>query len=717
MADEQKNIIISVSVDNTDAVAGIDEVKDKLEEVSDTPLDKPFKNFKAQIKEATLEAQKLEQQFGKNSEEFRNAAKRVAELKDNYNEFGDSVKSFNPDNKLQSLTTAARGAVGAIQGVTGAMAFLGVESSDAQQAIARLQGLMAFSSALDSIDDIKNAYKDFTNILKDNTIVQRILNFVQEGSFKTNKQLLATKETDIAVTNLQTSATNKLTIAELLAANGAKILRAALITTGVGLLVVALGFLVEKMISWIGSTDDAEQAQKNLNDTLENQKRIMADVSSEMDFQNKKRLNDLRLAGASQDAIDAETLAIQKRTIAQNLLNLKTAEATTLRALDIEGTEAYNKAADEEDRLRGIYKKSLDDEILLEQTLAIAKKDRQKVDEKDKPKTTTPTTKTKSQAEIDAEAAAKQLKELRDQNELDAIADEQQKRKFELERTLIRQIEDNEKLKIKSAEKTKLAKELLIKYNFEIGLIDKEIADKKAADELAAKEKKKEEEDKAREERLEKERKAAEEEVRIQEEKNRFLQVATDSSINILSAVGNFAKEGSDLQKGVAIASVVIEKAKSIYDVISSAIAATVATNKGVAVGVGNLLPRAALGDPSAIAGIAGLTAYGVKQNTLTQVSAGISTALLTSQAYKSIQSIRNAGQGGGDNGGGQTPNLNNSAGGGAPQIVATQTAPQAIQDVRVTNQGQVPIRAFITDRDLRSNEQRTNFLNNLSTF
>lgn len=173
MADEQKNIIISVSVDNTDAVAGIEEVKTKLDDVSDTPLDKPFKNFKSQIKEATLEAQKLEQQFGKNSDEFRKAATRVAELKDNYNEFGNSVKAFNPDNKLTSLTTAARGAVGAIQGVTGAMAFLGVESGDAQQAIARLQGLMAFSSALDSIDDIKTAYKDFKNVIKDSAIFQR----------------------------------------------------------------------------------------------------------------------------------------------------------------------------------------------------------------------------------------------------------------------------------------------------------------------------------------------------------------------------------------------------------------------------------------------------------------------------------------------------------------------------------------------------------------
>lgn len=693
MADEQKNIIISVSVDNTDAVAGIEEVKTKLDDVSDTPLDKPFKNFKSQIKDATLEAQKLEQQFGKNSDEFRNAAKRVAELKDNYQEFGNSVKAFNPDNKLQSLTTAARGAVGAIQGVTGAMAFLGVESGDAQQAIARLQGLMAFSSALDSIDDIKTAYKDFKNVIKDSAIFQSVYNAATKAA--TAIQLAF----GIAVDTTSVSF---------------KVLRGAIISTGIGALVVVLGYAVNKIIEFNESTDDqtnatklATEEQDKYNQSLKDEQDILAKNIQQLEYQTQLDILNAQARGASEkelrkirnDAFNERLYQLEK-DFEENNNNTKAGTEGTK-----EEIEAYKKSFEDRKKANQEYK------LWLAQN---------KVDDfnanKNKPTTTT-TTKTKSQAVIDAEAAAKQLKELRDQNELDAIADEFKRRKAVLEKSLNDKLADNEKLKIDSEEKTNLAIQLLIKYNFEIGLIDKEIADKKAADEQAAKDKKLEEEDKAREERLAKERKAAEEEVRIQEEKNRFLQVATDNSINILSAVGNFAKEGSDLQKGVAIASVVIEKAKSIYDVISSAIAATVATNKGVAVGVGNLLPRAALGDPTAIAGIAGLTAYGVKQNTLTQVSAGISTALLTSQAYKSIQSIRNAGQGGGDNGGGQTPNLNNSAGGGAPQIIATQTTPQAIQDVRVTNQGQAPIRAFITDRDLRSNEQRTSFLNNLSTF
>jgi len=52
-----------------------------------------------------------------------------------------------------------------------------------------------------------------------------------------------------------------------------------------------------------------------------------------------------------------------------------------------------------------------------------------------------------------------------------------------------------------------------------------------------------------------------------------------------------------------------------------------------------------------------------------------------------------------------------------APVIQGSATQTQAIQDVRVTNQNQVPIKAYITNRELQTNEQRTRFLNNISSF
>jgi hypothetical protein len=681
MADEQKNIIISVSVDNTDAVAGIDEVKTKLDDVSDTPLDKPFKNFKAQIKEATLEAQKLEAQFGKNSEEFRNAAKKVAELKDNYDEFGKSVKAFNPDNKLTSLTTAARGAVGAIQGVTGAMQFLGVESGDAQQAIARLQGLMAFSDALDSVDDIKTAYKDFKNVIKDSAAFQSIYN---------------------AATKTATAIQLAFGIAVDATSVSFKLLRGAIIATGIGALVVALGFVVNKMIEWNEATNDQTKSteelkaeQDKLNQSLKEQQEIVNRNQQILSYQTQLSLLNAKARGAS----EKELRQIEKQGFEARLLELQTLrdelgnttnQGTTGTAAEI---EAYKTALINAQNAFQQY------------NLFIAQS---KVDEfnagKDK-KTTT--TEKKEDPRIQAEKDyQKQLKELRDQNALDAIADEFKRRKAALEQDLNNKLAENEQLKISSQEKTNLAKELLIKYNYEISLIDKEIADKKAADAQLAKDIQTQKDDDARRIRLEKEQAAADEEVRIQEEKNKFLQTTVDATISIFDAVNLFTAQNSDLQKGIAIAGVVIEKSKTIFDIISSAIKAN---SFAVATAAAQTLSN-----PYGAPVYAAQASARITKNT---VFAGIQTGVVTAQALKTIQSIRGAGKNGDGGGGGGTPNTGGGVVGNAPNIVATQTAPQAIQDVRVTNQGQVPIRAFITDRDLRSNEQRNNFLNNLSTF
>ncbi len=170
---EETNIILSIKADTSGASSGVDELKNKIGSINNTPIDKPFKNFKAEIKEAIEDAQRLEAQFGKNSAEFRNAATRVAELKDRFGEFNQSISSFNPDNKLNALVSAARGATGAVQGVTGAMQFLGLQSGSAEQAIAKLQGLMAFSQALDSVDDIKNSFKNFGNVIQSTTAFQK----------------------------------------------------------------------------------------------------------------------------------------------------------------------------------------------------------------------------------------------------------------------------------------------------------------------------------------------------------------------------------------------------------------------------------------------------------------------------------------------------------------------------------------------------------------
>lgn len=235
MADE-KEIIIKVSADTGEAESGIQDLKGKLENINDTSVDKPFKTLKAQIKEANNEAQKMSSTYGEFSKQAVEANKRVAELKDTQSELNQRIASFNPDNKLASLVTIAKGATGAIQGLTGGMAFLGAESESANQIIAKLSGLMNFSSALDSIDDIKNGFSQFGTVIKD-TVVKAFSS-----------------------------------------------LKGAIFATGLGALLVAVGYVIANFEELSEKLGFASKAQKDLNKTQEDYskgaEKAIADVNA-----------------------------------------------------------------------------------------------------------------------------------------------------------------------------------------------------------------------------------------------------------------------------------------------------------------------------------------------------------------------------------------------------------------------------------------------------
>ncbi|MCZ2339574.1 MAG: hypothetical protein LC127_15560 [Chitinophagales bacterium] len=167
MADNlKKQVIISVGADTQQAGQAVDQLQSKFNGLSNTQLDKPFKGFKTEIKEATIEAQRLEVQYGKASQQFINAAQKVAALKDQFGEFQNSISNFSPDNKLQPLVSIGSAAIKTVQGVTAGINLLGLQSGTAEAAIQKLTAIMAFSDVLNSLDDIKNGFNDMLNVSK-----------------------------------------------------------------------------------------------------------------------------------------------------------------------------------------------------------------------------------------------------------------------------------------------------------------------------------------------------------------------------------------------------------------------------------------------------------------------------------------------------------------------------------------------------------------------
>jgi len=169
MADEQNTseILININGNATGLEDALKQIQNELKKTGSSSVPaEGVKSLKSQIREATQAAVALQQAGKANTEEYRRQVQVLAELRDQQEELNHVVEAFNPDNKFAGLIGIAKGAATAIQGFTGAMAFMGESGKDAAETLAKLQGIMAFTDALGSIGDIKDSFKGFTDTIK-----------------------------------------------------------------------------------------------------------------------------------------------------------------------------------------------------------------------------------------------------------------------------------------------------------------------------------------------------------------------------------------------------------------------------------------------------------------------------------------------------------------------------------------------------------------------
>jgi hypothetical protein len=211
----QQEVVVDLKANATAFNQTIQEAQENLAGLGKTPISSnSIKTLKQQLKEANNEAQKIGQTLGTNNQTYADAIRKVADLKDKTQEYNATVAAFNPDNKMSAFIGIAKGAVGAVQGVSGAMAVLGVNAETANETIAKLQGLMAMTDALNSLGDLKDSWKGYILTLSKATVAQ-------EG------QVVATKGATLAT----------------------KGLGMAFKAIGIGLIVAAIAYLVSNFDS------------------------------------------------------------------------------------------------------------------------------------------------------------------------------------------------------------------------------------------------------------------------------------------------------------------------------------------------------------------------------------------------------------------------------------------------------------------------------------
>ena len=238
-------------------------------------LDADVKPLKKQLREATLELQNARQKFGDLSTEAVTAAKKVAGIKDSIQDANEQAQLFDPGKRFQALTTAASTAAGGIAAAQGALALFGGESKDVEKALLKVQAAMALSQGLSQLKDI---------------------GMVGDQLTATFKGLTA-------------------------GANGFK---KALITTGIGALVVAVGLLVAYWDDILALVGGVSTEQKKLNEATKLDLQAQTDKLDAIDGQ----ANQLKLQGKTEAEILDLKIAQTAEAIMAAEVNLANSKAT-----------------------------------------------------------------------------------------------------------------------------------------------------------------------------------------------------------------------------------------------------------------------------------------------------------------------------------------------------------------------------------------------------
>jgi hypothetical protein len=237
-------------------------------------LDADVKPLKKQLREATEQLQQARAKFGEFSDQAIAAAENVANIRDEIQGANEAAQLFDPGARFQALTNAASAAAAGISAVQGAMALFGGESEEVEQALLKVQAAMALSQGLSELKDIG----------------------------KVGDELI-------------------LTFRGLTA--GASAFKKALITTGIGALVVAVGLLVaywEDIVALVGGVSKEQNAlnaatQKDLEANIEKLDAIDGQ-SNQLKLQGKTEAEILTLKIAqTNEAIKAAEINIQNAQI------------------------------------------------------------------------------------------------------------------------------------------------------------------------------------------------------------------------------------------------------------------------------------------------------------------------------------------------------------------------------------------------------------------
>lgn len=277
------------------ATAASNQYEKQLNDIKKATEGAGFKDLNRALKQY----QDLALQAGASSPIGRQALAEAGELKDRLSDLKTAIRTTGQDGRaLQASLQLGGGIVAGFGAVQGVMALVGSESEDLQRTLVKLQAVQA---TLASVEEIRSVLE-------------------KESALRITAVTIAEKGR-AAATALSTFVTNASTLS-------LKAFRIALIGTGIGAIVVLLGFAAEKMGLFGNSTDEANEKlerQKKIREDLDAQ--IEKDLKRDLDIRKSRQngLNDIKAEIdilKAKGATSTEIFLAEKKLIQEQLNNL-----------------------------------------------------------------------------------------------------------------------------------------------------------------------------------------------------------------------------------------------------------------------------------------------------------------------------------------------------------------------------------------------------------
>lgn len=128
---------------------------------------KSLKQLKAEYKDQQKELEGLTV----GTAEYVNQLKKLGATKDDIGDLNTTIKSFNPEGKVQAFGTVISGVASGFQAATSAAALFGNSGKAIQETLLKVQAASGFAEGIKGVAGLKDGFKDLGLVLKANPIM------------------------------------------------------------------------------------------------------------------------------------------------------------------------------------------------------------------------------------------------------------------------------------------------------------------------------------------------------------------------------------------------------------------------------------------------------------------------------------------------------------------------------------------------------------------